>query len=71
MKDEDVARLSPLKERHIDFLGRYLFDIKSSPAPAARPGHRRGRRRRAAVRPTRGSVNGRAATGSFLIVRSR
>ncbi|MFE9865667.1 hypothetical protein ACFYPZ_23505 [Streptomyces sp. NPDC005506] len=26
----DVARLSPLKERHINFLGRYLFNIKAS-----------------------------------------
>ncbi|WP_406210773.1 hypothetical protein OG331_45990 [Streptomyces sp. NBC_01017] len=29
MKDEDVARLSPLKVRHIDFLGRYLFNSKA------------------------------------------
>ncbi|MFF5206410.1 hypothetical protein [Streptosporangium sp. NPDC000396] len=33
-KDDDVARLSPLKERHINFLGRYLFNIK-----AGCPGH--------------------------------
>ena len=27
--DEDVARLCPLKDRHINFLGRYLFTIKA------------------------------------------
>lgn len=27
---EDVARLSPLKDRHINFLGRYLFHITAS-----------------------------------------
>jgi TnpA family transposase len=26
IKDEDVARLSPLKDRHINFLGRYPFN---------------------------------------------
>lgn len=30
IKDEDAARLSPLKDRHINFLGRYLFNIKDS-----------------------------------------
>ncbi|WP_374986928.1 Tn3 family transposase [Streptomyces fradiae] len=30
IKDEAVARLSPLKDRHIDLLGRYLFNIKAS-----------------------------------------
>jgi hypothetical protein len=30
IKDEDVARLSPLKDRHIDFLGCYLFNIQDS-----------------------------------------
>lgn len=30
IKDEDVARLSPLKDRHVHFLGRYLFDITAS-----------------------------------------
>lgn len=34
IKDEDVARVSPLKDRHINFLARYLFNIKSSG-----PGH--------------------------------
>ncbi|MFJ9473091.1 hypothetical protein [Streptomyces caniferus] len=29
-RGEDVARLSPLKDRHINFLGRYLFNIKDS-----------------------------------------
>ena len=29
-KDEDVAPLYPLKGRHINFLGRYLFNIKAS-----------------------------------------
>ncbi|MGW1616592.1 hypothetical protein ACWCQZ_45630, partial [Streptomyces sp. NPDC002285] len=28
VKDEDVVRLSPLKDRHINFLGRYLFNIQ-------------------------------------------
>jgi hypothetical protein len=38
IKDEDVARLSPLKDRHINFLGRYLFNIKaSSPGRDLRP----------------------------------
>lgn len=38
LKDEDVARLSPLKDRHINFLGRYLFNIKSSgPGHGLRP----------------------------------
>lgn len=29
IKDEDVARLSLLKDRHIKYLGRYLFTIKA------------------------------------------
>ncbi|MFF1306167.1 Tn3 family transposase [Streptomyces sp. NPDC058307] len=29
IEDEDAARLSPLKDRHINFLGRYLFNIKA------------------------------------------
>ncbi|WP_435843393.1 Tn3 family transposase [Streptomyces fungicidicus] len=29
IKDEAVARLSPLEDRHIDFLGRCLFNIKA------------------------------------------
>ncbi|MDN3057042.1 Tn3 family transposase, partial [Streptomyces sp. SRF1] len=38
IKDEDVARLSPLKDRHINFLGRYLFNIKASgPGQGLRP----------------------------------
>ncbi|MFF1838947.1 hypothetical protein ACFVXE_32875 [Streptomyces sp. NPDC058231] len=38
MNDEDVVRLSPLKDRHIDFLGRYLFDINvSGPGQGLRP----------------------------------
>ena len=38
IKDEDVARLSPLKDRHINFLGRYLFNIKASgPGHGLRP----------------------------------
>ncbi|MFF2133602.1 hypothetical protein ACFVW1_51450 [Streptomyces olivochromogenes] len=37
-KDEDVARLSPLKDRHINFLGRYLFNIKAGgPGQGLRP----------------------------------
>lgn len=36
--DEDVARLSPLKNRHIDFLGRCLFNITvSGPGRGLRP----------------------------------
>lgn len=38
VKDEDVARLSPLKDRHINFPGRYLFSIKDSgPGQGLRP----------------------------------
>jgi hypothetical protein len=38
IKDEDVARLSPLKDRHINFLGRCLFNIKASgPGQGLRP----------------------------------
>ncbi|WP_430981037.1 hypothetical protein [Streptomyces luteoverticillatus] len=38
MKDEEVARLSQLKDRHINFLGRYLFNIKASgPGQGLRP----------------------------------
>jgi hypothetical protein len=38
IKDEDVARLSPLKDRHVNFLGRYLFHIAASgPAQGLRP----------------------------------
>ncbi|WP_406529582.1 Tn3 family transposase [Streptomyces sp. I8-5] len=38
IKDEDVARLSQLKDRHINFLGRYLFNIKASgPGQGLRP----------------------------------
>nr|WP_202512091.1 hypothetical protein [Streptomyces sp. SID3343] len=28
IKDEDVARLSPLKDRHANFLGRYRFSFR-------------------------------------------
>ncbi|RUP63613.1 Tn3 transposase DDE domain protein [Streptomyces sp. NP10] len=38
IKDEDVARLSPLKDRHVNFLGRYLFNITASgPGQGLRP----------------------------------
>lgn len=30
IKDEDVARLSPLKDRHVNFLGRCLFSTLAS-----------------------------------------
>ncbi len=30
IKDDDIARLSPLKDRHINFMGRYLFNITAS-----------------------------------------
>lgn len=29
-EDEDAARLSPLKDRHLNFLGRYQFNITAS-----------------------------------------
>ncbi|MER5618514.1 Tn3 family transposase, partial [Streptomyces sp. NPDC002215] len=32
IKDEDVARLSPLKDRHINFLGRYRFNVQDREA---------------------------------------
>jgi hypothetical protein len=38
IRDEDVARLSPLKDRHVNFLGRYLFNIQASgPDQGLRP----------------------------------
>jgi TnpA family transposase len=38
IKDEDVARLSPLKDRHINFLGRYRFNIQAGgPGQGLRP----------------------------------
>lgn len=38
IKDEDLARLSPLKNAHINFLDRCLFNIASSgPAQGLRP----------------------------------
>lgn len=38
IKDEDVARLSPLKDRHINLLGRYLFNITAGgPGRGLRP----------------------------------
>lgn len=38
IKDEDVARLSPLEDRHNDFLGRYLFNIEAGgPGLGLRP----------------------------------
>ncbi|GHI10201.1 hypothetical protein AQI88_39580 [Streptomyces cellostaticus] len=38
IKDEDVARLSLLKDRHINFPGRYLFNIKAGgPGQGLRP----------------------------------
>jgi TnpA family transposase len=38
IKDEDVARLSPLKDRHINFLGRYQFNFAASgPGEGLRP----------------------------------
>jgi TnpA family transposase len=36
LNDEDVARLSPLKDRHINFHGRYAFDA-TSPSAGLRP----------------------------------
>ncbi|MFI8770391.1 Tn3 family transposase [Streptomyces sp. NPDC053792] len=37
-QDEDVARLSPLKDRHMNFPGRHLFNIKASgPGQGLRP----------------------------------
>ncbi|MER5383162.1 hypothetical protein ABT040_23305 [Streptomyces sp. NPDC002688] len=38
ISDEDVVRLSPLKDRHINSLGRYLFNIRASgPGQGLRP----------------------------------
>ncbi|MFJ8075523.1 hypothetical protein ACIQ7Q_16675 [Streptomyces sp. NPDC096176] len=38
IKDEDVARLSPLKDRHVNFLGRCLCNIKArGPGRGLRP----------------------------------
>jgi hypothetical protein len=38
INDEDAARLSPLKDRHINFLGRYLFNIEAGdPDQGLRP----------------------------------
>ncbi len=38
IRDEGVARLSPLKDRHISFLGRCLFNIKAGgPGQGPRP----------------------------------
>lgn len=38
IKDEDVARLSPLRDWHINFLGRCLFNIKAGdPGQELRP----------------------------------
>jgi hypothetical protein len=35
---EDVARLSPLKDRHINFMGRYQFNFAASgPDEGLRP----------------------------------
>jgi hypothetical protein len=36
LNDQDVARLSPLKDRHINFHGRYAFEA-TSPAAGLRP----------------------------------
>ncbi|GAA0454953.1 hypothetical protein GCM10009544_17110 [Streptomyces stramineus] len=51
VKDEDVARLSPLKDRHVNFRGRYLFNIEASgpgqwPVALPRPRRHRGQRGR-------------------------
>ncbi|MFI8281394.1 Tn3 family transposase [Streptomyces sp. NPDC085929] len=45
IRDKDVARLSPLKYKNLNVLGRYSFTPTGGrhPAPAARPG--RGRTR--------------------------
>lgn len=38
IKDGDVARRSLLRDRHVDFLGRYLFNITASgPGQGLRP----------------------------------
>ncbi len=52
VRDEDIARLSPLKHRNLNLLGRDSFTASTpaaSSAPAARPGRpKTGRRRRRA-----------------------
>lgn len=46
IKDEDVARLFPLEDRHINFLGRYLFHVKDGgPARTCAPSATRTRPR--------------------------
>ena len=46
IEDEDVARISSLRDRHINFLGRYLFNIiASGPARACVPSATRTRPR--------------------------
>jgi hypothetical protein len=38
LKGEDVARLSPLKDRHINFMGRYQFNFAADgPGEGLRP----------------------------------
>lgn len=38
LKDEDVGRLSPLKDGHINFMGRYQFNFAASgPGEGLRP----------------------------------
>jgi hypothetical protein len=50
IRDEDVARLSPLKHRNLNVLGRYSFTASTpaggGPAAPARPRRGRARRRR-------------------------
>ncbi|MGW2683591.1 hypothetical protein ACWC6I_10575 [Streptomyces sp. NPDC001414] len=41
IKDEDTARLSPLMDRRMDFLGRFLLDIKAG-GPGREPAPLRG-----------------------------
>lgn len=80
IRDEDVARLSPLKHKNLNVLGRYSFTA-STPAggglrrsaAAARPGRRRARRGRRGVggvsRP--GLPGGRGSVGRGSVGRRR
>ncbi|MFH8928107.1 hypothetical protein ACH4D4_13755 [Streptomyces pristinaespiralis] len=66
LKDEDVTRLSPLKDRHIDFLGRHLFDIK-----ALRPFRTRTPPRTTTTGGRRPAAGGRHTRPTRLLVASR
>ncbi len=69
--DDLLARLSPLRFDHINFLGRYAFfrPQEAGRRPLREPSTRRGQRQRPAVEG--GSREGRAACGWPLLRRPR